>query len=151
MNTSNPKIIGRIELVNLPEWNFTDLEAKIDTGAFTSSLHCHHLEPFEKEGQSWIRFYLLDPDHEAYNEQMLEMPVFDRREVKSSNGEIEHRYFIQTKIEFFGSVYTIEFSLTDRSAMKYPLLIGRKFLKKGPFMVDVTSKNLSKTIKNKDS
>ncbi|MBO6586408.1 MAG: ATP-dependent zinc protease [Gracilimonas sp.] len=151
MNTSNQQIIGRIELVNLPEWNFTDLEAKIDTGAFTSSLHCHHLEPFEKEGEPWIRFYMLDPDHEAYNEQMLEMPVFDKREVKSSNGDTELRYFIRTKIEFFRDVYSIEFSLTDRSAMKYPLLIGRKFLKKGPFMVDVTRKNLSKTIKNKDS
>ncbi|MCP9292738.1 MULTISPECIES: ATP-dependent zinc protease family protein [Gracilimonas] len=151
MNTSNQQIIGRIELVNLPEWNFTDLEAKIDTGAFTSSLHCHHLEPFEKEGESWIRFYMLDPDHEAYNEQMLEMPVFDKREVKSSNGDIELRYFIRTQIEFFSSLYTIEFSLTDRSAMKYPLLIGRKFLRKGPFMVDVTSKNLSKNIKTEES
>lgn len=151
MNTSNPKIIGRSELVNLPEWNFTDLEAKIDTGAFTSSLHCHHLEPFDKEGQSWIRFYMLDPDHEAYNEQKLEMPVFDNREVKSSNGETELRFFIQTRIEFFDSLYTIEFSLTDRSAMKYPLLIGRKFLKKGPFVVDVTRKNLSKNIKTEES
>lgn len=151
MNTSNQKIIGRIELVNLPEWNFTDLEAKIDTGAFTSSLHCHHIEPFKKDGEPWIRFYMLDPDHDAYNEQMLEMPLHDQREVKSSNGETELRFFIQTKIEFFDSLYTIEFSLTDRSAMKYPLLIGRKFLRKGPFIVDVTSKNLSKNIKTKES
>lgn len=151
MNTSNQKIIGRIELVNLPDWNFTDLEAKIDTGAFTSSLHCHHIEPFEKDGASWIRFYMLDPDHDAYNEQMLEMPLHDKREVKSSNGETELRFFIQTRIEFFGSLYTIEFSLTDRSAMKYPVLIGRKFLRKGPFMVDVTSKNLSKNIKTEES
>ncbi|MEQ8525552.1 RimK/LysX family protein [Gracilimonas sp.] len=151
MNTSNQKIIGRIELVNLPEWNFTDLEAKIDTGAFTSSLHCHHIEPFTKDGKSWIRFYMLDPDHDAYNEQMLEMPLHDQREVKSSNGETELRFFIQTKIEFFNSLYTIEFSLTDRSAMKYPLLIGRKFLRKGPFIVDVTNKNLSKNIKTKES
>jgi hypothetical protein len=94
---------------------------------------------------------MLDPDHEAYNEQKLEMPVFDNREVKSSNGETELRFFIQTRIEFFDSLYTIEFSLTDRSAMKYPLLIGRKFLKKGPFVVDVTRKNLSKNIKTEES
>jgi hypothetical protein len=148
MSTSTHKIIGRIEQVNLPEWEFNNLEAKIDTGAFTSSLHCHHIEPFEREGKAWIRFYMLDPDHESYSDKMLEMRLHDKREVKSSNGETELRYFIQTDIEFFDGKYTIEFSLTDRSAMKYPLLIGRKFLRKGPFLVDVTKKNLFKTLKN---
>lgn len=150
MNTTQ-KIIGRLELVDLPDWNFHDLEAKIDTGAYTSSLHCHDIEPFQNEGEKWVRFYLLDPDHEAYSDQKLEMPIYDQREVKSSNGEIELRFFVQTKIQFYHDLYTIEFSLTDRSAMKYPLLIGRKFLKKGPFIVDVTQKNLSHSKKNRNS
>ena len=143
MNKNKSKIIiGRLELVNLPEWDFYDLEAKIDTGAYTSSLHCHHVEPFQKKGKEYIRFYLLDPDHEAYNDKMLEMPLLAQREVKSSNGVSELRFFVKTKIEIFGQIYTIELSLADRSAMKYPLLIGRKFLAKGPFLVDVTRSNL---------
>lgn len=142
--TSEQKIIGRIELVDLPEWNFENLEAKIDTGAYTSSMHCHDIEAFKKEGEDCIRFYVLDPDHDSYNEQEITMPIHDRREVKSSNGETELRYFIKTKIIFFERSYDIELSLTDRSAMKYPLLIGRKFLQKGPFLVDVTKKNLNK-------
>lgn len=137
--------------MDLPDWEFYELEAKMDTGAFTSSLHCHKIQPFEKEGKPWIRFCLLDPDHDAYSEQELEMPLHDTREVKSSNGEAELRYFVKTRIEFFGDLYDIEFSLTDRSAMKYPLLIGRKFLRRGPFMVDVTSKNLSHSKKTKES
>ncbi|MEX0843691.1 MAG: RimK/LysX family protein [Balneolaceae bacterium] len=151
MSTSNQKIIGRIEQVNLPEWEFYNLEAKIDTGAFTSSLHCHHLEPYTKDGESWIRFYMLDPDHDAYNNQLIEMPLHDKREVKSSNGETELRYFIKTSINFFNTEYTIEFSLTDRSAMKYPLLLGRKFLRKGPYIVDVTRKNLTQNSKTRES
>jgi hypothetical protein len=151
MSTSNQNIIGRIEQVHLPEWEFDHLEAKIDTGAFTSSLHCHHIEPFMKDGEAWIRFNMLDPDHDAYSDKVLEMPLLDKREVKSSNGKTELRYFIKTSIEFFGAKYTIEFSLTDRSAMKYPLLIGRKFLRKGPFMVDVTQKNISLNTKTKES
>lgn len=143
-NTSEQKIIGRTELVDLPEWKFIDLEAKIDTGAYTSSMHCHDIEAYRKDGEDWIRFYLLDPDHESYNEQEITMPVYDQREVKSSNGETELRYFIKTKINLFDRSYDIELSLTDRSAMKYPLLIGRKFLQKGPFLVDVTKENLSK-------
>lgn len=151
MNTPTQKIIGRIEQVDLPEWEFYGLEAKIDTGAFTSSLHCHHLEPFIKGDKEWIRFYLLDPDHEAYSDQKMELPIHDQREVKSSNGETELRYFVQTKIIFFGKPYSIEFSLTDRSAMKYPLLIGRKFLRKGPFIVDVTKSKLSYTKEDRES
>lgn len=151
MSTSNFKIIGRTEQVDLPGWNFFGLEAKIDTGAFTSSLHCHHIEPFTKDGEKWIRFYLLDPDHASYSDQKLEMPIHDQREVKSSNGDVQLRYFVQTIIKFFNKEYRIEFSLTDRSAMKYPLLIGRKFLKKGPFVVDVTNKNISKSIETKES
>ncbi|HET8866528.1 MAG TPA: RimK/LysX family protein [Gracilimonas sp.] len=143
MKSSNQKLIGRTEQVDLPDWKFYNLEAKIDTGAFTSSLHCHHIEPYKHNGENWIRFYLLDPEHDAYSDQKLEMPIHDQREVKSSNGETELRYFVQTKIKFFNELYMIEFSLTNRAGMKYPLLIGRKFLKKGPFMVDVTKKNLS--------
>lgn len=143
MNSPDHKIIGRVEQVDLPEWEFFGLDAKIDTGAYTSSLHCHHLEPFENNGAPWIRFYLLDPEHESYNEQKLEMPIYDKREVKSSNGDVSLRCFVRTKIYFFDKEYDIEFSLSDRSAMKYPLLIGRKFLQKGPFVVDVTNVKLS--------
>ncbi|SMO37005.1 Uncharacterized conserved protein [Gracilimonas mengyeensis] len=130
-------------MVDLPEWDFQELEAKVDTGAYTSSLHCHHIEPFEKEGQKWVRFYLLDPDHEAYNDQMLEMPLSDQRKVKSSNGVSQLRYFVKTSIRMFERNYSIELSLADRSAMKYPLLLGRKFLTKRHFLVDVTQTNLS--------
>lgn len=143
MTQNKSKIIGRLEPVNLPEWEFYNLEAKIDTGAYSSSLHCHHIEPFVIDGKERIRFYLLDPDHESYNNKMLEMPLLAKRNVKSSNGVSELRYFVKTKIEIFGDIFPIELSLTDRSAMKYPLLLGRKFLKRGPFLVDVTQENLT--------
>lgn len=136
------KTIGRTELVDLPEWDLLEIEAKIDTGAYSSSLHCHHIEEFKKEGESFIRFNLLDPDHPAYNEKLFELPIHDQREVKSSNGQRETRYFVRTNIELFNKNYPIEFSLTDRSEMKYPLLIGRKFLNE-KFVVDVSKKNLS--------
>lgn len=137
--------IGRIELVDLPEWNISSIEAKVDTGAFTSSLHCHHIEEFSKKEKPWIRFNLLDPEHNAYNDKLIELPIFDKREVKSSNGQSELRFFIRTEILMFNTCYKIELSLTDRSEMKYPLLIGRKFIRK-KFLVDVSKKNLSNLI-----
>ncbi|MTI86665.1 MAG: hypothetical protein FH748_01710 [Balneolaceae bacterium] len=137
------KIIGRAERVNLPEWGFTDLEAKIDTGAYTSSLHCHRLEEFIKDNERWIQFSILDPEHRSFEKHPLQSKILDKREVKSSNGHIENRFFVQTSITLFGKECSIEFSLTDRSSMKYPLLIGRKFIKKAGLLVDVSQKNLS--------
>lgn len=144
MHKTNANILGRTEVVDLPEWKFEGLEAKIDTGAYTSSLHCHHVEAFNKENAEWIRFNLLDPSHEYYNNQILEMPLLAQREVKSSNGMSELRYFVKTKIRIFDKELPIELSLSDRSAMKFPLLLGRKFLMRQKFIVDVSKTNLSK-------
>ena len=136
------KVIGRLEIVDLPDWDIEEIEAKIDTGAYSSSLHCHNIEEFKKNDENWVKFNLLDPEHPSYNERLFSLPVSDIREVKSSNGQTELRVFIKTKICFFESVYEIELSLTNRSEMKYPLLIGRKFLK-NKFLVDVSQKHLS--------
>ena len=81
---------------------------------------------------------------------MLEFSPFDHPEVrcrtihfitkhvKSSNGQIEERFFIDTDIILSGENYPIRLSITDRSSMKWPVLIGRKFLKQHKFLVDVT-------------
>ncbi|MFH5833974.1 ATP-dependent zinc protease [Halalkalibaculum sp. DA3122] len=133
------KIIGRVEQVSFPEWDLIDLDAKIDTGAYTSSLHCHHIE---KTGEDRIRFNLLDPSHDTYNEKLFELPIHREKTVRSSNGITEQRFVVKTKIELMNEIYDIELSLTDRSEMNYPVLLGRKLLKRG-FLVDVSRKYLS--------
>jgi len=141
MAKKEKKIIGRLEFVDLPKWDIEQIEAKIDTGAFSSSLHCHNIEEFIKNDEKWVRFNLLDPDHNSYNDRLFSLPVHDSREVKSSNGQTELRVFVKTTISFFDDEFIIELSLTNRSEMKYPLLIGRKFLK-NKFLVDVSKKHL---------
>lgn len=83
-----------------------------------------------------MHFRLLDPSHLSYHEKKIIMPVHQIRHVKSSNGTIEERIFIKTTLELYGRRYRTELSLTDRKSMKYPMLIGRKFLE-GRFVVDV--------------
>ncbi|MEO1023503.1 MAG: RimK/LysX family protein [Bacteroidota bacterium] len=141
------KTIGRFERVDLPDWGLSGIEAKIDSGAYSSSLHCHHIEEYEKGGERRVRFQLLDPEHDLYDGKRFDMPISDTREVKSSNGMKELRHFIRTCILLFGQPHHIELSLTDRSSMKYPLLIGRKFLKSG-FLIDVSKKNISEKQKS---
>jgi hypothetical protein len=139
LQAKEKKIIGRIEKIDLPNLSLYKLDAKVDTGAYTSSLHCHDIEQFFKEGKNWVKFYVLDPDHPEYEQTPFECAIHKVKKVKSSNGQIEERVIIKQQSQFDNNNRTIELSLTDRSEMKYPVLIGRKFLR-GQFIVDVSKK-----------
>lgn len=136
-------MIGRLEKVDFPDWGLVDIDAKIDTGAYTSSLHCHHIEPYLSAGKKMVRFNLLDPSHETYNEKLFELPVYRTKKVKSSNGTSEDRIIVKTNVRIADTVFKAQLSLTDRSEMRYPVLIGRKLIK-NRFLVDVSGKYLSK-------
>lgn len=143
------KIIGRRELVSFPELDIEEIEAKVDTGAFTSAIHCSDIhEETKPDGTKVICLDLLDPSHPQYNHKKLEFAEYDLREIKSSIGEKQERYVIKTKIKLFDEVHEAEFSLSDRSDMKYPVLIGRKLLK-GKYIVDVSRKNMSQKYQKK--
>jgi len=131
------KVIGRLEHVDFPEWNIIGLEAKIDTGAYTSSRRCHHVEQYVEHSIHKVRFYLLDPEHPEYEKILYSCPVKNVRKVKSSNGIVEERVAVKTKMRLSKHLYTIELTLADRSNMKYPVLLGRKFLQR-KFLVDTS-------------
>lgn len=128
------KTIGRTVKIDVPDWNIFEIDAKIDTGAYTSSIHCHHIAPML---DNRVRFNLLDPSHDDYNGKMIELPIYKLKTVKSSNGKSEERFIIQATIVLEGQKIKAQFSLTDRSGMRYPLLIGRRLLR-GRFLVDVS-------------
>ncbi len=127
------RIVGRTEYVSLPEFNFFNIDAKIDTGAYGCSIHCSDIIHNE---DNTVHFKLLDKSHPDYSSQHIVMPIHKIKKVKSSNGKTEERIFIKTKISLFDKSYVAELSLTDRESMTYPMLIGRKFLQ-GHFIVDV--------------
>lgn len=135
-------VIGRVEKIDFPELGIYEIDCKTDTGAYTSSIHCHNIETFRNGDTEMVRFRLLDPSHPAYNHKEFVLPVKSRRKIKSSFGAIQKRIIIQTKMLIFGKLYVIELSLADRSRMTYPVLMGRKALNKR-FLVDVSAKNLS--------
>ncbi|MCA9731514.1 ATP-dependent zinc protease [candidate division KSB1 bacterium] len=136
------KVIGRRDKADFPELHLINVDVKIDTGAYSSSIHCHNINISEENGKTFVKFNLLDPDHPEYNEKEYVLPVSKQKIVKSSIGVAENRVFIKTKIKLFNRLYPIELSLADRSNMRYPVLIGRKVLKKR-FVVDVARTNIS--------
>jgi len=137
------RIIGHRELIDLPALELFAVEAKIDTGAFTSAIHCTDIrEAILPDGTPVIRFNLLDPSHPKYHHKIFEFTNFSLRDIKSSFGEVQERYVIRTKIQLFDKILEADFSLSDRRDMKYPILIGRAVLRKH-FIVDVARKNVS--------
>ncbi len=143
MDKAVKKVIGRRELVNFPLLQLFEIEAKIDTGAYTSALHCSNIyEADLPDGNRVIRFQLLDPSHPLYDHQQFEFKDFGLRDIKSSFGDIQERYVIRTQIQLFDEIIESDFSLSDRSDMKYPVLIGRALLQHN-FIVDVSKKNVA--------
>lgn len=136
------KIVGTTELISIIDLELYDLDAKVDTGADSNALHCDHIYIDEN---NFVHFTLLDEIHESYNDKRLVMPLYKLKRVKSSNGEMQERASIRVSVEFFGRRYKTVISLTNRSDMKYPMLIGRKFLA-NKFLVDVSKEYLSKQL-----
>jgi len=136
------RIIGRVDKIDLPALNLYNINAKIDTGAYTSALHCHCIKLAEIEGKKFLTFNVLDPGDDAYSPRIFKFEEYRIIRVKSSFGQTEKRFAVIIPIAVFGKTYRVEFSLTDRIQMKYPVLLGRKFLSR-KFLVDVRKKDLS--------
>ena len=129
-------LVGRREYVDFPELNIFGIEAKIDTGAYTTALHCHDIQIKHILGEDILCFKLLDPSHPVYNEQEHRFGHFSKKIIKSSSGEAEERYIIRTVVYIAGKKIRCTLSLTDRGNMRYPVLIGRKMIK-NKFIIDV--------------
>jgi hypothetical protein len=142
------KLIGRREYVDFPGLNLFRLEAKIDTGAYTSALHCHDIAVRDIGGTPTLCFYLLDPNHPEYNDQEHRFTEFSRKTIKSSSGEAEERYIIKTLIRLGRKKIRTTLSLTDRAGMRYPVLIGRKLIK-NKFIIDVKQLHLGGLVLSK--
>jgi hypothetical protein len=141
-------VIGRRDRIDLPELGYMNIRAKIDTGAYGSAIHCSQIEVIRKDDRDLLSVVLLDPAYSAYRNEQFYFEHYKDKLVKSSSGVIEHRYIVVIDTVVFGMTIPVEYSLTDRSQMKYPVLLGRKFLRKR-FLVDVGRKDVSYKRKTK--
>ena len=135
--------IGRKDQADFPSLGLENIDIKMDTGAYTSSIHCHHIEKRELDGKQVVAFQLLDPTHENFQEQEFVTDKFRQKTVKNSFGVSERRFVIFTDIKLFGKTFPIQLSLCRRGEMRFPVLLGRRFLM-GKFIVDTALYNLSK-------
>ena len=135
------RIIGRRETVDFPDLGLSGIVGKIDTGAYSTALHCHDIHVKEQDGQRSLCFKLLDPTHPEFTNKEICLSEFSEKQIKNSFGEVEHRYIIKTRVRIARKLIKSVISLTDRGNMRYPVLIGRKLLK-NRFIVDVSELHL---------
>jgi hypothetical protein len=146
MDEMTKKVIGKRDKADFPMWGLKNIDVKIDTGAYTSSIHCSHIEIVKVGGKRRLKFELLDPTHKKYNGKPLFADKFLKKGIRSSNGEIQERYIVQTEIVLFGRGYVIQLSLSERGEMKFPVLLGRKLLT-NRFIIDTALTNVSYRLK----
>jgi len=111
------------------------IKAKVDTGARSSSLHASEILPFEKNGQTFVRFK-IHPYHKLPGESVeAEAKVIEFRAVRSSSGATTTRPVILTTVVLLDQTWPLEVTLADRSAMGFRMLLGREAIR-SRFLVD---------------
>lgn len=135
------KIVGATARIKEVSSGLT-FAARIDTGAASCSIHTEKWEiknpsktASNNVGKS-IRFLIANGEGES---EWVETIVASRVRVKSSvqdDDDYHGRYKVRLTLECDGVKKEVLVSLTDRTNMEYPLLIGRNYLR-GDFLVDV--------------
>ena len=128
-------VLGWREWLALPELGIDRIKAKIDTGARTSCLHAFYVEPFDRDGEDWVRFGIHPQQRNTEKVVHCEARVKDRRQVTDSGGHREVRYVIDSHIQVGGHLVSAELTLTDRETMRFRMLLGRTAMR-GHFHVD---------------
>ncbi|MFA5700522.1 MAG: RimK/LysX family protein [Desulfuromonas sp.] len=137
------QVVGAMEKVFISPPGLI-LPARIDTGAATSSIDARNIETFERNGEPWVRFSILNPENGEEIE--LECKVVRKvRIVQAIKDEKERRQVVELLVTLGNTVLTAEFTLADRSHMEFPVLIGRNILMDS-MTVDISKKYISTPI-----
>ncbi|HEX2475785.1 MAG TPA: RimK/LysX family protein [Lacipirellulaceae bacterium] len=115
------------------------LPARVDTGATSCSIHCEtfeikdaHPDPKENIGKP-VRFLLKNKDGE---DLWIESKIVDHVTVRTAEREDE-RYKVRLQLRWEDVEKKVVATLNDRQKMKYPMLLGRNFLR-DDFLVNVS-------------
>lgn len=111
--------------------------ARIDTGASTSSLSSANIETFERDGKNWVRFQLIEEGSPSIEIESRLLRTVKIRQASMEKGE--RRYVVRLPLQLGEFIEEAEFTLADRANMRYPILLGREFLR-DVAVVDVSKK-----------
>ncbi|MDR1300084.1 MAG: RimK/LysX family protein [Candidatus Nomurabacteria bacterium] len=129
------EVVGRRVKARMPELNIKRIVAKIDTGAYSSSLHADNI----RVENGILKFDIKPSEYVTTKSgavEHCEFSEFSAQKVRSSTGHLEERYTIKTKFSANSRVFVGTFMLSNRTDLGYPLLIGRRIIR-SRFLVNV--------------
>ncbi|MCG9630177.1 MULTISPECIES: ATP-dependent zinc protease [Vibrio] len=136
-------ILGEEEWVYVPGLE-ESFRARVDTGATTSSISAIDIVPFERDGKDWVKFKI---EHDGIKSKEVSLPVERWVKIKQSSAEgTQRRAVIVANIQIGDLKDKTEFTLADRTHLKYPLLLGRSFFR-DVAVVDVSKKYVQAKVK----
>lgn len=127
-------IIGEVEPIYFLPMK-SPFYARIDTGATISAIDCQDIEFFERDGEKWVSFKLVNK--KSKEEHVFEKKVESAYKVRRI-GEDEHRKAVKMSVKMGGETFKAIFTLADRSNFDYQGLVGRNVLT-GRFIVDTST------------
>lgn len=135
-----PSVIGETAVIKEVSTGL-EFEARVDTGAATSSIHVDPddvviVDESPKPVENVDKLVRLRLDNGDGKKAWVETKIDDYTEVRSANGA-EHRYRVRLPLKCGSVNKTAIVNLNDRSRMTYRMLLGRDFLA-GHFLVDVS-------------
>jgi hypothetical protein len=116
-----PPLAGWRERVALPELGIAPFVAKLDTGARSAALHAENIEVTGHH----VRFD-VPIDGQVYD---CQLSVKGMRRVRSTSGHTELRIVVETNVAIGEAVFPAEITLTNRTDMGVPMLLGRASLR----------------------
>ena len=129
-------IIGAVESVYIPPFEIS-FQARIDTGAETSSIDAQNITPFERDGEKWVAFDITNK--KTTQKYHFEKPIVRKTNIVRTFQE-EKRYVVHFYVKMGEEIIDTEFTLNDRSKFEYQVLIGRNILN-GRFIIDPSIEN----------
>lgn len=128
-------VAGWREWVALPDLDVEWMKAKVDTGARSSALHAYDVSVVARDGAEHASFEIHPWQRSDLDARRVELPIIDRRTVRSSTGHEEERLVVRTTLRIVGLDVDAELTLTNRDEMGFRMLVGREALR-GSVLVD---------------
>ncbi|MFK8031858.1 MAG: ATP-dependent zinc protease [Gammaproteobacteria bacterium] len=121
-----PAVFGWLEKIILsPELRWK-LDAKLDTGADTSSLDAIKIRRVRVKGKRYVRFSVRNP--ETGETVSLRRPYVRTVRIRQHSGDHQKRYVVLMEVCLGDAERMIEVTLTNREDFDYPVLLGRSAL-----------------------
>lgn len=119
--------------VKFPTFKNAEIEAKVDTGATTSSIHAINITV----ANNMVSF--MSP---SLSPNVIRLPSAGTQEVHTADAGGNARCLVKLDVDIAGQVMKdVEFNLNDRSNMDTEVLIGENVLSSGLFQIDPTAQD----------